>query len=70
MVAINNRTAASIGFSPFFLTHGYNIDLITPKVLEGLNDIGSIISPIEAGKAIIRQLQDLTDLAQAAIAIA
>jgi len=28
MLAINNRNVTSIGISPFFLTHGYNIDLL------------------------------------------
>lgn len=28
MTAINNRVATSTGLSPFFVTYGYNIDLI------------------------------------------
>jgi hypothetical protein len=28
MLAINNRNVTSTGISPFFLTHGYNIDLL------------------------------------------
>ena len=28
MLAINNRNATSAGVSPFFLTHGYNVDLL------------------------------------------
>jgi hypothetical protein len=33
-LAINNRTVASIGMSPFFIGHGYHVEPIQQKQVE------------------------------------
>lgn len=66
-VAINNRPAASTGVSPFFLSHGYDMDAVqltmhvTPR---------HTASPIAAGERIAKKLVDVHDWAQAALASA
>ena len=66
MMAINNRTATSIGLTPFFFTHGYNIDPIV--VNETLREDDK--SPIAKGEAFVKRIQEATETAQAAMAVA
>ena len=69
MLAINNRNVTSIGISPFFLTHGYNIDLLDlAKGQEELCTTGN--SPVARGEAFIAKLKEAVQVAQAAIATA
>jgi predicted aspartyl protease len=68
MIAINNRTASSIGMSPFFATHGYTIDPI--QIDEPLRTNPGSRSPIEKGEAFVAKLNEASDIAQACIAIA
>ena len=67
MVAINNRTAASTGFSPFFLTHGYHGEIV-PIVSSENADTSTQKSPARQARDWLRRLADATELAQAAIA--
>ncbi|KAM4060442.1 reverse transcriptase (RNA-dependent DNA polymerase) [Hirsutella rhossiliensis] len=58
MMAINNHNSTSTGLSPFFITHGYHVDLI--QVKEKLRTDGSIV----------QRFREATEWAQAAIASA
>jgi hypothetical protein len=69
MLAINNRVATSTGLSPFFVTHGYNIDLLSlTREEENLRTTKK--SPIARGEAFIARLKEATEFAQAAMAAA
>ena len=69
MLAINNRTATSIQLSPFFFTHGYDVDLLDlAREQEELRTTGK--SPVACGEAFIAKLKEATELAQAAMASA
>lgn len=69
MLAINNRDATSTGMSPFFATHGYNVDLIP------LTDSDEVLrtsgrSPVARGETFVAKLNEASQVAQAAIASA
>jgi hypothetical protein len=69
-LAINNRNAASTKISPFFMTHGYNIDPIQiDEELEERNGRARS-SPIACGEQVVKKLKDARDWAEAAIAAA
>ena len=69
MLAINNRNATSTGISPFFLTHGYDVDLLDlAKGQEELRTTGS--SPVARGEAFVAKLKGAVQMAQAAMATA
>ena len=67
-LAANNRTATSTGVSPFFLTHGYHVDLIetpTSAYPEHLNR-----TPTARAEDIVTKLKHAQDWAQTALALA
>ncbi|KAL5612428.1 uncharacterized protein BROUX77_002584 [Berkeleyomyces rouxiae] len=66
-VALNNRTATATGLSPFFFTHGYNID---PLDLTTDHEPGSTVSPATAGHNWLAKHRDATAFAQASMAVA
>ena len=66
-VAINNRPAASNGVSPFFLSHGYDMDMIQ---LSAHVAPRTISSPIAAGERIAKKFVDIHDWAQVSLAAA
>ena len=69
MLAINNRTASSIGISPFFATHGYHVDPI--QIDESTVSQLDLSTPrAQLGKAFVERLRETTDIAQAAMATA
>jgi hypothetical protein len=69
MLAINNRTATSTGLSPFFATHGYDVDLVgLTRGREDLRTRGR--SPVAIGEAFVARLKEATEVAQATIASA
>ena len=69
MLAINNRNATSTGISPFFLTHGYDVDLLgLAGRREELRTTGN--SPVARGEAFIAKLKEAVEVAQAAMATA
>ena len=69
-LAINNRNATSTNISPFFLTHGYNVDPIQiDEKLEERNGRARL-SPIAHGEQVVKKLKDARDWAEAAIAAA
>jgi hypothetical protein len=69
MLAINNRVATSTGLSPFFMTHGYNLDLLNlTQGEDNLRTSGS--SPIARGEAFVARLKEATIFAQATMAAA
>ena len=69
MLAINNRNATSTGISPFFLTHGYDVDLLDlAKGQEELRTTGN--SPVARGEAFVAKLKEAVEVAQAAMATA
>ena len=66
MLAINGRPSSVTGMSPFFATHGYNIEPI--EVEEPLRTEGK--TPIAQGEALISKLKEATEVAQTMIAAA
>jgi hypothetical protein len=69
MLAMNNRTATSTGTSPFFLTHGYDVDLLDlSSGREELRTTGG--SPVARGEAFVAKLKEGIEMAQAAMATA
>ncbi|KAL5604648.1 uncharacterized protein BROUX77_004834 [Berkeleyomyces rouxiae] len=66
-VALNNRTATATGLSPFFFTHGYNID---PLDMTTDHEPGSTVSPATAGHNWLAKHRDATAFAQASMAFA
>ncbi|KAL5594182.1 uncharacterized protein BROUX77_007529 [Berkeleyomyces rouxiae] len=66
-VALNNRTAIATGLSPFFFTHGYNID---PLDLTTDHEPGSTVSPATAGHNWLAKHRDATAFAKASMAVA
>ncbi|XP_044724102.1 reverse transcriptase (RNA-dependent DNA polymerase) domain-containing protein [Hirsutella rhossiliensis] len=66
MMAINNHNSTSTGLSPFFITHGYHVDLI--QVKEKLRTDGR--SPVTRAESIVQRFREATEWAQAAIASA
>ena len=69
ILAINNQQATSTGLSPFFTTHGYNVDLL--GLNRGTDNLRtSKESPIARGEAFVARLRETTEFAQAAMAAA
>jgi hypothetical protein len=69
MLAINNCTATSTQLSPFFFTHGYDVDLLDlAREQEELRTTGK--SPVARGEAFVAKLKQATELAQATMASA
>lgn len=67
-LAINGRTSSSIGTSPFFLSHGFNLSPFEPtRPVEDLAR-GSPRSPIQQGEAIVRTIKEGLDWARASLA--
>jgi len=69
-LAINNRNAASTGISPFFMTHGYNVDLIQIDEQLEERDENARLSPVARGKQVVKKLLNTRNWAEAAIAVA
>lgn len=67
-LAINNRDAASTGVSPFFLSHGYNVELTQVSYDDLSTREGE--SPVQKADRIIGQLKRATEWAQSAMAVA
>ena len=62
MLALNNHTATSTGVSPFFFTHGYDVDLFDLSgEQEDLRTTGK--SPVARGEAFVAKLKEATKLA-------
>jgi hypothetical protein len=68
-LAINNRDAASTGVSPFFLTHGYNFEMLQLEdpLLQYADDTNS---PVQKAHNIVRKLHEATEWAQTSMAVA
>jgi hypothetical protein len=67
-LAINNRDAASIGVSPFFLIYSYYIEPL--QLGEQLEVVQDPASPVQIADSIVRKLQQATEWAQSAMAVA
>src|ERR1700733_801159 len=63
MLAINNRDT-SLGVSPFFLTHQYNIELI-----QQFEPMAKATTPMRMAEQFIERLHAAQEFAQAAIAL-
>ena len=69
-LTINNWNAASTGISPFFMTHGYNVNPIQiDKQLEE-RDGNARLSPVARGEQVVKKLLDARNWAEATIAVA
>lgn len=66
-VALNNRTSATTGLSPFYFTHGYHLN---PIDHQDVPKPGSDISPATAGHNWLLKHRDATSFAQASMALA
>ena len=60
-LSINNREAASIGVSLFFLTHGYNMDVVQLK--EELQPYTDTKSPTQKANNLIQRLYNASQQA-------
>src|SRR5271157_241315 len=69
-LAINNREAASTRVSPFFLTHGYHLDILEMSAELGEEVIGKQLSPFQKADNMVRKLRQATEWAQIAMATA
>src|SRR5947208_15868747 len=69
-LTINNRNAASTGISPFFITHGYNVDLIQIDEQLEERDENARLSPVARGEQVGKKLLKVRNWAEAAMAIA
>ena len=69
-LAINNREAASTRVSPFFLTHGYYVDVLDLKAELGEDARHKRLSPIQKADNMIRKLKQASEWAQTAMAAA
>ena len=72
-LAIRNRDAASTGVSPFFMTHGYHVDLgtkpiTTPETTPTPRTTSTPSSRRSTAESIIRKLRNVWDFAQASLA--
>jgi hypothetical protein len=63
--ALNTRTSATTGTSPFFLSHGYHLTPFTPT--EDIDELAEepARSPIQKGEAIMRKITEALSWAQA-----
>ena len=69
MLAINNQNVTSIGISPFFLIHSYNVDLLDlAGGQEELRTTGN--SLVARREAFVAKLKEVVEVAQAAMATA
>ena len=69
-VALDNKTAASTGVSPFFLSHGWHASTITTVEPLAAFDNATTANPRQKGEAIVAKLQEAQDFAQSAMAAA
>jgi hypothetical protein len=60
-LAINNREVASIRVSPFFLTHGYHMDVLDLKAELREDARHKRLSPIQKANNIIRKLKQVSE---------
>lgn len=67
-LAINNRDASSTGVSPFFLEHGYHLEVIDLRAAE--HEPTNQLKEREIAKTIIDKLAGALELAQAELAAA
>lgn len=64
-LAANNRNSASTGFSPFFLTHGYNVDPVETR--EEVITTTNPKTPVQKAENMVSKLRDAQQMAEAAI---
>ena len=69
-LAINNRNTASTGISPFFMTHGYNVNLIQIDEQLEERDGNARLLPVAHGEQVVKKLLDARNWVEAAIAVA
>ena len=69
-LAINNRNAALTGISPFFMTHGYNVDLIQIDEQLEERDENARLLPVARGEQVVKKLLNVRNWAEAAMAVA
>lgn len=60
-LAINNWKAALTRVSPFFLTHGYNIDILELYIELGKDTKGEQLSPIQKANNMIKKLKQVME---------
>lgn len=69
-LALNGRTSAATGVSPFFLGHGYHLSPLSPTEDQDTLSEGPGRSPIQKGEAIVRTIKEALDWAQASMVYA
>ena len=67
-LALNNRESTSTGISPFFLDHGYHLEVL--DLTEEPRQIGPAKSPMQKGEAIVSKMRDALAWAQSSMAAA
>lgn len=68
-LALNSRDSATTGLSPFFMTHGYNLEILDLNEPSNQSDRRRR-SPIQQGEEIVQKLKTASDWAQASMASA
>lgn len=66
-LSLANWDSSSLGMSPFFLDHGYNLEVLE---LDEQNEPAVARTPRERGERIARKLKEALDIAQAEMAAA
>jgi transposase InsO family protein len=67
-LASNNKSSSSTGISPFFMTHGYHVDLLDTPTTPYPETPSK--TPIEQAEDIVAKLKHAQDWAQAALTLA
>ena len=74
-IAIDGKPAAATGISPFFMTHGYDMQAIEmsdayeeDKLISA--NISTNLNPRQRGEAMVQRMREAYEWAQAAIAMA
>lgn len=67
-LAINNHDAASTGVSPFFLTHGYHLEVL--QLTEETMSYPDARDPVQRAENMITKLKEAREMAQASMALA
>jgi hypothetical protein len=70
-LAINNRNVASIGMSPFFMSHGYNVEPIQQKKIKlSPEEWAALPPPAKRAQQLVERLVEAESFAAAAMASA
>lgn len=67
-LALNNRSSTSIGMSPFFLSHGYDLELVPSLREKGIVDDLNRSGSVAQAERIVKKLRDAQTFAETMLA--